>query len=206
MERISTTEIESVLREIPGIQAVRMVTDSAGKPLEVHIVAGAEKHAKQIVRDIQTVSLAQFGVELDHRIVSVVQFPNGVVRKEPRPTIDGIATEVKGNSVKVAVTLRHGESAAIGEASGPSSREGMARAAAAAAINAVMQLAGAHLIELEYADIRAVGSSEIAVTTLSVLKPRPEMLSGAVVVGGMPQEAVVKAVLQSLNRRLWRAD
>src|SRR5262245_36360690 len=65
-------QVESEICRLPHVQVARIVTDGP-RVTEVHIVASPGKSAKQIVRDVQSVALATFGLELDHRVVSVVQ-------------------------------------------------------------------------------------------------------------------------------------
>lgn len=66
-------EFEEALRQVPGIRAASVVTGPDAKPTEVHVLAAPGKAAKQVVRDVQSVAMAQFDLDLDHRIVSVVQ-------------------------------------------------------------------------------------------------------------------------------------
>lgn len=66
-------DLEDVLRQIPGIRAVSVVTDPNAVPTEVHVLASPGKPAKQLVRDVQSVALTRYDIDLDHRIVSVVQ-------------------------------------------------------------------------------------------------------------------------------------
>ncbi len=79
--------LEDALRQIPGIRAVSVVTDPKAVPTEVHVLASPGKPAKQLVRDVQSVALTRYDIDLDHRIVSVVQIgeedatpPNGATR------------------------------------------------------------------------------------------------------------------------------
>ena len=66
-------DLEDALRQIPGIRAVSVVTDPKAVPTEVHVLASPGKPAKQLVRDVQSVALTRYDIDLDHRIVSVVQ-------------------------------------------------------------------------------------------------------------------------------------
>ena len=66
-------DLEESIRQIPGVRAVSVVTDAQAQPKEVHVLAAPGKPAKQIVRDVQSLAMAQFDIDLDHRIVSVVQ-------------------------------------------------------------------------------------------------------------------------------------
>lgn len=210
MAETPVSEIEATLLQIPGVRAARMITDPDGKPVEVHIVAGTEKAPKQIVRDIQTVSVAHFGIQLDHRIVSVVQFPEAKVTTaaETRPSIEGIATEVSGTSAQVTVTLRKRGATVTGEASGANSKESLLRLAAAAALDALEKLlADGTRFSLEHVAVQRSGAGDIALATLTLTgSPGAMSLSGSAMVTGLPTEAVVRAALDALNRRLWRGD
>jgi hypothetical protein len=66
-------DLEDALRQIPGVRAVSVVTDPNARPTEVHVLASPGKPAKQVVRDVQSVALTRYDIDLDHRIVSVVQ-------------------------------------------------------------------------------------------------------------------------------------
>lgn len=199
-------EIEAALMRIPGVKAARIVLGDDGKPAEVHIVASGEKPAKQLVRDVQTVALATLGVEIDHRIVSVVQFPDAdsapAQGADRRITIDEITTETKGTTSQVRVVLSWKNVSSSGEASGFTSAEGLLRLAAQATLEAVRGLlADGAWLALDHVSIHRVGSRDIALATLSV-GPGGVALSGSAVVTGQHTEAVVRAVLDAVNRRL----
>ena len=70
-------ELEEALRQVAGIRAASVVTGPDSVPTEIHIVANRSKGAKQVVRDVQSLALAVHGIDIDHRIVSVVQFDDG---------------------------------------------------------------------------------------------------------------------------------
>src|SRR4249919_1589589 len=76
LSMLDPVEVEDIEREIcrlPDVEIVRIVADHSGRITEVHVVAHGPKHPKQIARDVQSVALASFGVELDRRTISVVQ-------------------------------------------------------------------------------------------------------------------------------------
>src|SRR5947209_17357423 len=87
MERTGVDELDlsAVEREIcrlPDVSIARLVAEGDGRVSEVHVVAHPGKHPKQIVRDIQSIALASFGLELDRRIVSVVQLGGSFLDSE----------------------------------------------------------------------------------------------------------------------------
>src|SRR5262245_33738676 len=69
-------ELEEELCRLGGVLAVRVVGDRNGRPVEVHVLSDHSKPAKQTVRDVRAVAQTVFGLEIDHRIVSVAQFDN----------------------------------------------------------------------------------------------------------------------------------
>ena len=78
-------ELERALCSLPDVDAVRVVVDHKGRPVEVHVVAAPEKLAKQISRDVHSYALASLGVDLDRRIISVVN---------RAPVTDGASDEI----------------------------------------------------------------------------------------------------------------
>lgn len=201
--------MEAALLKIPGVRAARVVVDAEGAPSEIHIVAGGEKSPKQLVRDVQTVALATLGMAIDHRIVSVVSFPDSGetpfldgIPPEKRITIDEIATETRGTASKVRVLLSWGDTTASGEASGFTSADGLLRMAAQATLEAVRGLlADSAWLALEHSSVQRVGTRDVAVATVAI-GAGGTALSGSAVVIGQHTEAIVRAVLDALNRRM----
>lgn len=88
-------DLEDALRQIPGVRAVSVVTDPHARPTEVHVLASPGKPAKQVVRDVQSVALTRYDIDLDHRIVSVVQIGEedpGAGGASPESTNGAVAT------------------------------------------------------------------------------------------------------------------
>jgi hypothetical protein len=87
-------DFEDALRHIPGVRAVSVVTGADARPTEVHVLADRNKPAKQVVRDIQSLAMARYDLDIDHRIVSVVQIDDETARPDPvvaRPATNGSA-------------------------------------------------------------------------------------------------------------------
>lgn len=82
---VELAALEAELSRIPGVTATRVVLDESGAPSEIHVLATPDKPAKQVVRDVQSVALARFDLELDRRIVSVVQLDSPGGPSPPLP-------------------------------------------------------------------------------------------------------------------------
>lgn len=205
-------ELERELCRLPEVSAARIVTDVTGRPTEVHILATSDKHAKQVVRDVQSVALASFGIELDRRIVSVVQLNgNGNGGTETpiatafRPVLVSVAAEVSGLRSLVRVTLARDDQETVGFAEGSIASTARDRLVAAATVDALRQLEGAaECVDVDSAQIVRVGAHDVAIVTIVfVLPPSEQMVSGSAIVRQHAEtEAVVRAVLDATNRRL----
>jgi hypothetical protein len=209
-------ELERELCRLPEISAARVVTEPGGRPTEVHILADTSKHAKQVVRDVQSVALASFGIELDRRIVSVVQLggtTNGNGHAEVsaapveafRPVLVSSTAEVSGLRSLVRVTLARSDEEAVGFAEGSIASSARHRLVATATIDALRQLeTAAECIDIDSAQIVRVGSHDVAiVVVVFVLPPSEQLVSGSAIVRSHAEaDAVVRAVLDATNRRL----
>lgn len=106
---LDVNELERELCRIPEVTAARVVAGPTGHIEEVHILSLPLKHAKQVVRDVQSVAMATFGLDLDRRIVSVVQLdaPPGTVAPQPAPQIVPDAAETAEAEAAEAAGVPH---------------------------------------------------------------------------------------------------
>jgi hypothetical protein len=210
-------EFEAALRAVPGIREASVRTGPDAHPIEVHVVAGGLKPAKQVVRDVQSVAMAQFDLDIDHRIVSVVQIPDDAVevgdtsdvREDPvdeslpRPALTSITvTKSEGDTV-VDVSLAIAGAVFTGHASGPSGALHRPRIIASATLSALTELLGIPA-QVESAQILDVANRDVALTTLILTIPRlgDQVLCGSALVRGDEEDAVARSVLAAVNRRL----
>ncbi len=202
-------DLEDALRQIPGIKAASVVTSPDAVPTEVHVLASTGKHAKQIVRDIQSMAMARYGLDIDHRIVSVVQFDepeDGVADGEvapPRPVVSSITVRTTGDSAETAITVTLGGTTFEGAATGSASVNARPRLVAQATLEALKELLGTPA-ELDHAAVVQVGGRAVAVCVLTLAIPRQgdQLVTGSALVRADEVDAVARSVLDALNRRL----
>jgi len=211
-------DLEDALRALPDVQAVSIVTTGDATPTEVHVLASPGKPAKQIVRDVQSLAMASFDVDLDHRIVSVVQIgdsaaaeaavpPDDPVLGEDvqagRPVISSVSMLTAQHEATASVTIAIGDDRFEGVARGSSAVSGRSRLVAVATINALDELLGLPC-EVESAQVVTAGTHQAALVVLSLTVQRvgQQVLSGSAVVRADPTDAVARAVLAALNRQL----
>jgi hypothetical protein len=209
---LDLAEVEAELCRLPDVAAVRIVADGVGRPVEVHVLAHTGKQPKQVVRDVQSVALASFGIELDRRIVSVVQLgPNGSSQPETTPTeattrarITSTQSHTSGLRTTVQVALAHHDDEAIGYAEGTVAGSARARLVALAALDALRQLEpGADNLDVDSAQVVRAGTHDVVVVSLVYVDPPLEHhLTGSAMLHTNADDATVRAVLDATNRRL----
>src|SRR5262249_57143522 len=69
VDEIDLTDVEREICRLPDVSIARLVGEPDGRISEVHIVAHPGKHPKQIVRDVQSIALASFGLDLARRVI-----------------------------------------------------------------------------------------------------------------------------------------
>jgi hypothetical protein len=227
VDALDLRQVELELCRLPEVTAARIVEDDVGRPVEVHILATREKHPKQIVRDVQSVSMATFGLDIDRRVISVVQLEGGsgdeaVVSSNgangsgggrgggpARVVIGGIDVQKRQVRCNVRVTLEQGGEEAVGEAEGSIAASSRPRLVAAATLDALRELVPAvDAADVDAAQIVRVGARDIAVSSIVFVTNPPfeETSSGSAPVreagASGEHEAIARSVLSALNRRL----
>lgn len=225
-------DMERAVSRIPGIQAVRVVTEEE-RVAEVHVLANRSRSPKQLVRDVQSVVLTNFGYDIDYRIVSVVQLeddaeavrageagraeeagrvaPEGEAAassapqaRSARPALARVAAETTGFDADVRVLIRQDGVEREGVAHG-SATAGL-KLVAQAVLDAVRPQLGANAVEVEFADVVPAGSRQVAIAMFRLLTGRGDhVVVGSAIVRRDPNDAVAKAALDAVNR-LYAAD
>jgi methionine synthase II (cobalamin-independent) len=204
--RASIDEIENALSRIPSVTAARVVTGPSGRIAEVHVLAKRDRAPKQLVRDVQSVVLASFGLEVDYRTVSVVQLDEPLTEADasaqnPRVALLRLSSEVKGYSTEIRVHVSAGGDEHLGTITGPAS-SGM-KLVARAVVQAVLSLAGDSALDVDYADVLPAGEYKVAVAVLRLATSKgDQVVSGSAVVRKDANDAMARASLSALNRLL----
>jgi hypothetical protein len=126
-----------------------------------------------------------------------------------RVVLDQVEVGTQGTDAVVEVRLSAGDGRAVGVARGPAFDGYVLRLAAVAAANAIDELltdadgASRARCFVENATVVPMGSCEVAVVVLLLTHGGwVEELSGAAVINGDQRQAVVRATLAAVNRRL----
>jgi hypothetical protein len=212
-------KLELELGKISGVRNARIV--GRDEPSEIHIVSTEGRSPKQIVRDVQSLASAGFGLSIDHRIVSVVQLKEAEENGEPnaeviedeisqvgpdRPVVESvvIANERDGGWVKVTIGWPNGETSDAAVSSG-ATREARARAGAYATMRALQQKLEGNGIFLDVDQVvlhQLGGSDAVLVRALVTTEAVTTALLGSALVQDDCATAAVHALLHAINRKL----
>lgn len=215
-------QVEQLLLGLEGVNSVKLVSDGHGGIDEVHVVGAPAVGPKQIVRNIESALLAEFGLQIDHRKISVAQIQapdisadesgaqdESAVTAEPEPQearrllLDSLELERKaGDRVECRITLHGGEDLYEGTADGPDFARSRLEVAARAVLNALNEAT------LEDIDLRLDGvehidafGREFVITVVQGREHRNSVsLPGISTVSDSVEEAAVLACLQATNR------
>lgn len=195
-------KLETAVRRLPGVEAARVVM-SGREPVEVHVLAGPGKTAKQIVRDVQSLAQAVFGASIDRRIVSVVQLDDPELGGH-RPAIEDVSERIDGSHMEVSVNLSWQEHHLVGRANGPAAATTRLRLVAEATVAALAQaLSENAAFAVAAVDTPKVGMREVAIAQVVIVSDGEERLMvGSALVNGDASRAMVRAVLDALNRHI----
>ena len=216
--------IEKLLLGLEGVGSLKIVPDGHGGIEEIHVLSSSSLGPKQIVRNIESALLAQFGLQIDHRKISIARVrspeiaaatPAGGTEPQaatsPAPAVSADRRLILGNvhieraagqTVTCRVDLAHDDSVFTGEAKGPDFEKARMEVAATAALEAAQQASGESvLLSLQGIDsVGAFGQSFVLASVNGSVRRQSESLAGVVRVRESVEEAAVLACLQAINR------
>jgi hypothetical protein len=207
-DRIPLSEVEAVVRSVPGVDRAKVVVNEWGAIESIHVVGDTSRPAKRVVRDIESALAAKIGILVDHRRISLAQVhAPGAPALGPRLTLAGYSVEVDSAAGRSWVSVRLGRSdqpesvyqGAVEARGGGSAL----RQALVGALTQALDQALPEDVRIDPGQLRSVrdGDTTIWLCTLVVgRRGREEMSAGAAIEGASREEAVLAAALDAAVR------
>ena len=202
----SEREIKQAIGALADVGSCKIEFGDDGSIAAVHIVSRSARAPKLIVRDVESVLLADFGIKIDHRKVSVAQLGDREVGKTrargARPRFVSMKFSASGGKGRCEVVLERDDLEVTGEASGISAGSGRLRLIAKATFRAVEKLLEEQ-VEFELLDIiklNAGGRDALIALATCVFERGVKDLAGCVQFDDDEQEAAALAALDACNR------
>jgi hypothetical protein len=205
-EAISPSAIEETICSLINIKSARVVMER-GVIEEIHVLSDSFRVPKQVVRDIESALMARFGMEIDHKKVSVAQTQDGKKFRfmESRLKFYDVNVLLNGVRSEATVRLKKDDDTYSGTATGPGTGHNQLRLVATATIHAVecsRKIDGMLMLEDINPGVLLCGRQAVVVC-VSVITPRgDDYLIGSALVKQDLSKAVVNATLDAVNRRL----
>lgn len=206
---------ERLLTDLTGVVSARIVADAEGRIEEIHVLTDQQMAPKQTVRNVESALLAQLGIKVDHRKVSVAQtqgpgeataakiFSAGQFAGVRRYLFDGYEFERKmPQNIVCRVRLSLEGQDFVGVAEGTDIERGRLNAAAEAVLNA-LEIAEENTVGFALDGVRQIDLFDQPVVVSAVYGLSGRMrtyLAGAAPVTEAPEHAAILATLKATNR------
>ncbi len=207
---------ENLLSSLQGVLSARVEVSPIGEVKAVHILAQPGTSPKQMVRNIESALLAQLGLKVDHRKISVAQTadvqPIEALEEEAVASLankrqilfQGIDVEPVGSlRVNMHVTLSVRGTEGTGEEEVADTKRSRMQGAARAAVALLDRLLPVNTIEMEGLKVIEEFDAQVVVCGVRTVAGRnTRLLCGSAVVTEDLEQASVLAVLDATNRWL----
>jgi hypothetical protein len=200
-------KLKGAILSLPDVRSCSVELTEDGNISAIHIVSASKRPPKQIVRDVESVLHANFGISVDHRKVSVarvIERKKKTAESAPRARLMTMTVSSTGGMGNVEIVLERDGMSVSGEAGGVFVGGGCLRLIVEATYAAVEKLVSGP-VGFEVHDVVRVncGEREALVVLANLALEREVMsLAGCVLVGDDVNRAAALAALDSCNRLL----
>lgn len=210
----SLRRAEQLIASLTGVLSTRIVADRNGEIEEVHVLVTSELQPKQAVRNVESALMAQLGVKVDHRKISVAQTAEvrpievleqaAVQEAASRRTLvfaQLVVESPRPKRVKVRVILRRGDAACEGVEEGVDEALSRVQLAARATVKAMeLELVEAGVVLEGVRVVDAFDRRIVMAAVHGVGGRSSQLLVGTCEIRESAEQAAVLAVLDATNR------
>ncbi len=207
-------QYRQLLMRLTGVFAANVHVAQDGTLTEIHILGSSLRNPKQIMRDVQSALVSSYGIQVDHRVISIAQ-----LRQDPAPSSEEhdlslpseirlrsheLSQNVVGDRYSIRITLLKGDVEFVGLYTCKNTPIQRPRAAANAVLQAVHSFLGMdEVFQLLAIQFTQLANVNVAVAMVECLAdPTGPVLIGAAECTGDEALAIVRATLDALNRKL----
>jgi hypothetical protein len=206
---------ENLIAGLTGVLSASIVVTPQGEISEIHVLAQPDTPPKQVVRNIESALMAQLGVKVDHRKISVAQTAD--VRPIEALQEEAISSRVKRRGVifrdltvrpseklqriMIKVKLGYGDRESEHEVEGTDTYRNRVETAARAASLCLDELLPDNSIALEGATVVDAFDRRFILVAVHGLGGREaQLLTGTAEIRESAERGAVLAVLDATNR------
>jgi len=198
-------EFQSTIQKLSGVINANVISDGQGMK-EIHVLTDQSRHPKQISRDVQSIYAAKYGSVIDRKMISIAQIEMDLPKKSiNRILVDEVKYQICSEAqAKVNVTLRHDENIYKGISTGIHTSRNSKRLVIDATLKSLNELFGSNqdIVLEDFETVKLAGSEVYNVALCAINGVSEEIHVGSAIVRGDEKEALVRATLDALNRRI----
>ncbi len=207
--------LENLITSLTGVLSARVVTNGQAEITEIHVLTTTDVQPKQVVRNIESALMAQLGLRIDHRKVSVAQTADerpiealqneAISERAKKRVVVFRSLEVRPSErpqrVIVRVRLAFEGREAEAEEQGTDTTRNRVEAAARAAAQCLDDLLQDNSVALEGAQIIEAFERDFVLVAVHGLGGREaQLLIGTCEIRESAERSAVLAVLDATNR------
>ena len=206
---------ENLITSLTGVLSARVVVTPQGEVSEIHVLTLSDVQAKQVVRNIESALMAQLGLKIDHRKISVAQTADvrpiealhqeAISTRAKRRVVVFRGIEVRPSDrpqrVLVRVRLAFEDREAEAEEQGTDTMRNRVESAARAAALCLDELLPDNSVALEGAQLIEAFDRKFVLVAVHGLGGREaQLLTGTCEIRESAERSAVLAVLDATNR------
>jgi hypothetical protein len=175
---------------------------------ELHVLANSLRAPKQIVRDIESILLTSFDYRVDRKVISIAQIETDDCDPIKRMKFGGISLDVQGNMVECGVKLLYEGEEFFVKQVGIKTIANTKKIVAKATIDAVEKILGQAFV-FDVQEVISITNKDITFVSVlvnMVINESEETMVGSAIVKNDINEAIVKATLSAINRRVQKTN
>lgn len=195
--------VEKAIEKLESVISSKIILGEKDSFEEVHVVSNGRRAAKQIVRDIESLLMATYNIQIDHKKISIAEIQDESLKKsQHRLKLVSISQDNQGQKVGVKVSLDNHKNIFENSTTGINTSRNIDRMLVDVTLKTVEDAYGyedTFILE----DIKVANLSEDKVVIVIITCIRDgyiKRLCGSSLINLDYREAVVKATLDALNR------
>lgn len=201
------SQFQDIINKIDGVINSKVISEN-DEVIEIHVLANNLRSAKQLSRDVESAIVAAFDYRIDRKVISIAQINTDEERDIRRIRFDGISYNTADTSAECSVKLIYEEKGFAVTKTGIKTSSKRKKLIAEATLNAIENILGKESI-FDVHDVVEITRGEISFVNVLVnmmVDENEEYLIGSALVKNDINEAIAKAALDAVNRRIQRIN
>ncbi len=201
-------EFQNTIQQLSGVINANVILNE-GQLSEIHILSNQVRHPKQISRDVQSIYAAKYGEVIDRKLISIaqidVELPTDTLAELDRIQLEEVKYQIDNDAqAQVRVSLKHSEGTYLGKSFGVNTSRNAKRLVIEATLQSLGALFGSNqrIVLEDFKSVKLAGVEVINVVLCAINDFSEEAHVGSAIVRGDEKEALVRATLDALNRRI----